>query len=258
MTAPIHRGSDYRIMEQNNMYSRNLHIQKVCKTAGRTIFDHSLITEGDRVLAGLSGGKDSLSMIDFLSLWKARVPIHTELSAAYIEISELGQQLDVPALEQFCADRSVPFHHVVISVDLDKDPNVDKCFVCSWHRRKALFSLAQDLSFNKLALGHHLDDIIATLFMNMAYQANVSTMPVKVSLFGGKLDIIRPFGEIEEEAIVEYARLRDIPVQHAFCPYGKEQSRARMKEIISRLAGDNTRVRKNIYNSMKNIRTDYI
>ena len=240
------------------MYSRNLHIQKVCKAAGRTIFEHTLIADGDRVLAGISGGKDSLSMIDFLSMWKARVPIKASIEAAYVEIEELGQKLDSEALRRFCDERDIPFHHITISVDIDKDPSADKCFVCSWHRRKALFDLAREQSFARLALGHHLDDIIATLFMNMAYQGNISTMPVKVSLFGGKLDIIRPFGEIEEEAIAEYARLRDIPVQHAYCPYGKEQSRARMKDIIARIAGDNTRVRKNIYNSMKNIRTDYI
>jgi tRNA 2-thiocytidine biosynthesis protein TtcA len=241
-----------------SMKTRSLHIRKVAKTAGKTIFIHKLLNEGDRVLIGLSGGKDSLSLVDILADWNARSPVKVNISAAHIELDGIGHVIDIPALERFCSERGVAFHHRAVSVDMNRDQDTDKCFICAWYRRKALFNLARELSCTKLALGHHLDDIIVTLLMNMAFRGNISTMSTKVRLFDGNLTIIRPLGEIEESAIVRYAELKKIGVQKVNCEYGKDQARAKFKGIIDQIAGNNPRVRRNIYDSMGDIRKEYL
>jgi tRNA(Ile)-lysidine synthase TilS/MesJ len=233
-------------------------IQKIEKSTGSAIFDYSLFCQNDRVLVGLSGGKDSLSLLDLLVSWNARSPVKIEIFACYIELDALNYMLDVPALESFCAARKVPFHHRKISTDMNRDEKTDKCFICAWHRRKALFDLARELSCQKLAMGHHLDDILATLLMNMSFRGNFSTMPIKVSLFKGNLTIVRPLGRIEEKDIVKYASLRKLPIQHQDCPHGKVQARAKMRPIIESLASLEPRVKMNMFNSMSNVRTEYL
>jgi tRNA 2-thiocytidine biosynthesis protein TtcA len=250
----LRRSSDLMV----SMKTRSLHIRKVAKAAGKTIFIHKLLNEGDRVLIGLSGGKDSLSLVDILADWNARSPVKVCLHAAHIGLDGIGHEIVVPVLERFCSERNVDFHHRVVPVDMNRDQDTDKCFICAWYRRKALFTLARELSCTKLALGHHLDDIIVTLLMNMSFRGNISTMSTRVRLFDGKLTIIRPLGEIEESAIVRYAELKKIDVQKVRCEYGKDQARAKFRGIIDQIAGNNPRVRRNIYNSMGDIRKEYL
>jgi tRNA(Ile)-lysidine synthase TilS/MesJ len=239
-----------------DLYDRN--IRRVAKSAGKMIFDHGLIAQGDRVLVGLSGGKDSLTLLDVLASWNARSPVKAEIVAAHVESSAFGSVSDIDVLTGFCASRGVQLIHRKIDVDLERDPHTDKCFVCAMYRRKELFDIAREFGYNKLALGHHLDDLIATLFMNMCYRGNISTMPLKVNLFKGKLSIIRPLGAVEESAIVTYSRMKKLPVQKHECPYGKDQARRRVNGIIDQLAAGNPCVRSNILRSMSHIRADYL
>jgi tRNA 2-thiocytidine biosynthesis protein TtcA len=240
------------------MKSDDRHIQKVAKSAGSTIFDYKLLSEGNRVLIGLSGGKDSLSLVDILGEWNARSPVKVFLHAAHIECEGLGYSADGDSLREFCEKRNIPFYHRTVTVDFNRDPGIDKCFICAWHRRKALFALAKELDCNRLAFGHHLDDIVITLLMNMSFQGSFSTMPVKVSMFEGELSIIRPLGRIEEKDIIRYADIKKLPIQGYSCPFGIEQSRAKIRDIVESLASLEPRVKRNIFNSMSRIRSDYL
>lgn len=232
--------------------------KKLLKQTGKTINHYKLIKKNDRIIVGLSGGKDSLSLLDLLYLRKQYVPVEHTLIAAYIEIDEIGHRLDINELQKFCDERNLEFIYKKISVDMNKDENKDKCFVCSWHRRKALFKLAEELKCNKLALGHHIDDIIATLFMNMTMQGNISTMPISISLFEGELEIIRPLGQIEENHIIEYSNINKLKIQKHECKFGKNQSREKVTEILSKLYQLNPHVKKNIFRSMSHINKEYL
>lgn len=233
-------------------------IRKVSKICGKTIYDYSLINEGDNVLIGISGGKDSLTLLDILSEKKRKMPISFELKACYIELNDLGKDINVSELKEFCLKRNIDLIHKTVSTNFEQDPSKDKCFVCSWHRRKTLFKVCRELNFNKLALGHNMDDIVQTILMNMCFQGNISTMPIKLKLFDGELELIRPLGEIEESIIEKYSSIKELSIQRHDCPYGKEQSRPIFNDIISDLEKINPNIRKNIFNSLKNIKDEYL
>ena len=233
-------------------------IRDVRKLSGNTIFKYSMIDPDDRILAGLSGGKDSLSMLDVLSDKIRRISVKFSLTAAYIELSGVPSQVKPDALEKLCSQRNIPFIHHVVEIDLSRDPSKSRCYICALHRRNSLFSLAKKLNFNKLALGHNLDDIISTLLMNMSYHGNISTMPPEISLFGGYLKIIRPLAEIDEDDIIKYSKYLNFDIQINPCPFDEGKNRHLVKKLINELAADNKHIKTNIFRSMGRIRSDYL
>lgn len=233
-------------------------LQTVSKAVGSAIFDYKLFHDRDKVLVALSGGKDSLALVDILSGWNRRSPVKINMAVAHIVLDGLGYTANVHELEDFCGQRDVPFICRKTVIDFDKEPSTDKCFVCAWFRRKALFDIVNESGFNKLAFGHHLDDIVITLLMNMSFHGNISTMPVQLSMFGGALEIVRPLCRIEEKDIARYSSLKKLPVQEYRCPFGLEQSRAKIRTILDQLAALEPRVKRNIFNSMSNVKEEYL
>ncbi|MBP9024102.1 MAG: hypothetical protein KBH06_12935 [Spirochaetes bacterium] len=239
-------------------YSDKKLIRDIRKQAGKTIFKYQMLDQNDHVLAGLSGGKDSLAMIDILAEKMRRIPVKFKTTAAYIELAGIPNKIDPLRLKEFCEERSVGFIHRMAEIDLTRDEAKDRCYVCALHRRNSLFKLARELNCAKLALGHNLDDMISTLLMNMSYHGNISTMPANVSLFGGELHIIRPLAEIEEEDIAKYAELLDLGVQISPCPFNEGENRHFIKKLLNELAQKNPHAKTNIYRSMGRIKTDYL
>jgi tRNA(Ile)-lysidine synthase TilS/MesJ len=240
------------------MNSDEYFLRTVSKAVGSAIFDYKLFRGGDKVLVALSGGKDSLALTDILSEWNRRSPVKIDMTAAHIVIDGLGYTANVRELEDFCGERGVPFIVRTASIDFDREPSADKCFVCAWFRRKALFDITNGEKFGTLAFGHHLDDIVITLLMNMSFRGSFSTMPVDLSMFGGALRVVRPLCRVEERDIARYASLKGLPVQEYRCPFGLEQSRAKIRGILDQLASLDPRVKRNIFNSMSNIREEYL
>lgn len=233
-------------------------LHKVSKDCGRTLFNYNLLNNGSRVLAGISGGKDSLTMVDLLAEKRKVIPISFELHAAYVHIEGIPHTTDTDALRRFCEARDVTFHLLHTEVDLTEARQKDLCYFCSLYRRNAMFSFCRDHGFDRLALGHTLDDLASTILMNMAWHANISTMPVSMPLFKGKLTIIRPLAETAESDIIEYCRIRELAVQHQPCPLGAGTNRKQMKDLIASLQETNPRARMNIFRSMRNIKSDYL
>jgi tRNA 2-thiocytidine biosynthesis protein TtcA len=131
------------------------------------------------------------------------------------------------------------------------------CFLCAWERRKKLFQLAHRLKCNKVALGHHKDDIIETLLLNIFYSGEISTMLPLQSLFKGKITLIRPLSLVEEKKIERFARAMDLPFGSSGCPSSGRTKRREVKEIIEALSRKNHRVKGNIFRSLSNIKIDY-
>jgi len=140
------------------------------------------------------------------------------------------------------------------------DEGKTSCFWCSWNRRKALFEIADKLTCNKVALGHHKDDIVETTLMNIIYRGEVSTMNPKQELFDGKITIIRPLCYVEEKMTRAFAKENGFPGHSCSCPFGRDSRRRYIKDFITETGKSTPRIniRTNIFNSISRIREEYL
>ncbi len=238
--------------------SETNYLLQVQKTAGRAINRYGLIGAGDRIAVGVSGGKDSIVLLEALALRRRWIPIHYDLHAIHISVTGITPELDREYYEEFCRELDIAFHLRTIEVDLARDPKKTVCFVCAWHRRKELFRSVKELGCNRLALGHHMDDALETLFLNMTFNGSISSMPPKLAMFGGEFDIIRPLILLQEKQVERYARIRGFPVGKAQCRYGGTTRRADMKRLVAELTKMNGKAKKNLFAAMSNVHQEYL
>jgi tRNA(Ile)-lysidine synthase TilS/MesJ len=232
--------------------------EKICNKVGKTVNEFRLISGGDRVLVGLSGGKDSMILLEALANRKKHLPFDFELFAIHVNVVNIGYGPDTRYLSDFCASIDVPLYLEDIEVDLDVDPRKSPCFVCSWHRRKVIFNRSRELGCNKVALGHHKDDAIQTLLMNMIYHGSVSSLPYSLKMFGGRIHLIRPLLMIPENELSYYAGMRTFKKHEKTCPYDDSTKREAVRNLIRELDKLNRNARKNLFRSMNNIFPDYL
>jgi tRNA(Ile)-lysidine synthetase-like protein len=233
-------------------------LRKTEKTVGRAINRYSLVMENDRVVVALSGGKDSLVMLETLSQRRKRLPVSYEITAVHVHIKNVGYETDTGFLESFCDSLNVPLHIIKTEADLDREKGRAVCFICSWHRRKILFDFMKKEKCNRLALGHHMDDAVETLLMNMISNGSMSSMPPLLSMFGGEFDLIRPLILLTEDEIERYAKLKNFPPQVKSCPYASGTGRATVKKLVREMAVIDKNARRNIFNAMSNIHAEYL
>jgi tRNA 2-thiocytidine biosynthesis protein TtcA len=225
---------------------------------GKAIHQYGLIREGDRILVGVSGGKDSLTMLHLLHERAKRVPTRYELVPVHIDLGFNPDRKKV--LRDFCEARGLLLR--VEETQIGKrahssENRENPCFLCSWERRKRIFSLAQKLRCSKIAFGHHKDDIIETLLLNIFYSAEISTMLPIQTLFKGTMTLIRPMALIEEKKIERFAREKALPFSPSGCPSSGMTKRREVKELIEAMEGKNRKVKGNIFRSLSNIKLDY-
>ncbi|MDR3654067.1 MAG: ATP-binding protein [Paludibacter sp.] len=224
----------------------------------KALSDYRLIENEDHILIGLSGGKDSLALVELLGeRMKIRVP-GFKLTAVHISVENIPYESDLVYLKEHTNQFGIPFVHHITRFDNSTNTNKSTCFLCSWHRRKALFEIAVELGCNKIALGHHLDDIAETLLLNLIYQGSFGSMPPKLKLNKFDMEIIRPLALITEAEMKEFERIRDYQKQIKNCPHEKDSSRREAKKLIAELEKLNPTVRQNIWAAMENIKTDYL
>ena len=246
-------------MEKNEhkLQSEKL-FKKICRKVGTTMRDQSLIIEGDRLLVGLSGGKDSMIMLQALVERRSVVPFDFVIEAAHVEATGIGYQIDREKLSAFCKSMDIPLHYHTIEPDLEKDPSKSACFICSWNRRKVLFNLTSEMNFNKLALGHHRNDANETLLMNMIYQGSISSLPYSLKMFEGKVQLIRPLMDLDERLLVEYAGLNDLVKIEKSCPHENQTRRADIRSLLSKIEELHGQGPFNIFKSMDKISEEYL
>ncbi len=217
---------------------------------------YRLIGDGDRILVGLSGGKDSLLLTELLAQ-RARIQHPRFLvEALHVRMENIHYESDTSYLEHFCVDLGIRLHIVTTSFDTvpataaalrrQKQP----CFLCSWNRRKQLFNLAQQLGCNKIALGHHQDDIIHTALMNLTFQGRFGTMPAMLRMRKMPLAIIRPLCLIEEADIKAYAALRGYQQQKKLCPYETGSHRTDIRQLYDDMQRLNPEARNSIWRAL--------
>jgi tRNA 2-thiocytidine biosynthesis protein TtcA len=226
---------------------------------GKAIHRYGLIQDGDRILVGVSGGKDSLSLLHLLRERRKRVQTHYELIPVHIELGFDSKRANI--LKGFFEAQGLPYH--IEFTDIGKRANSPEnrenpCFLCSWERRKRLFQIAYRLGCNKVALGHHKDDLIETLLLNIFYSGEISTMVPLQTLFKGKITLIRPLVLIEEKKIERFAQEMGLPFGPSGCPSSGKTKRKEVKELIETLGKKNRKVKGNIFRSLSNIKLDYL
>ncbi|MBR8536821.1 tRNA 2-thiocytidine biosynthesis protein TtcA [Carboxylicivirga sediminis] len=233
-------------------------IQKVRQTAGKAINQYQMIEADDKVMVAVSGGKDSLALLEILSNRRKGLPIDYELHAAHIITEDVPYQIDVDWLQSFCTELNVTLHLVTTRANLETAGKKKPCFACSRNRRKELFKLTHSLGIKTLAFGHHLDDAVETLVMNMAQHANISSIPASLNMFENKLKVIRPLTLLTNEEMKNYATLQGFQSLKRECPYEDHTIRLKARRIIDQMTSINPKARINIFNSMKKIDFEYL
>ncbi len=233
--------------------------KRINQAVGRAIHRYELIADGDRICVGLSGGKDSLTLMWFLSERLARIPVHYDLFACYIDPGFPGGFAE--SLQDFCRQNN---WHLQIEysdcgrVAHSRENLENPCFLCSRLRRKRLFEIAAGLGCNKLALGHTQDDIIESLFLNMCYSGELSTMVPYLPMFGGEVTIIRPLALVEERETRRFSEEQNFPRFENPCPSAAVSKRQEIKDLLHELYKKNRKIKGNIFRAMGNVKTDYL
>lgn len=220
--------------------------------------DHEMIEAGDHLLIGLSGGKDSMILAEVMAERRRALPFDFKISAAHIDISNIGYESDRKELESFCKDLDIDFIYKTSEIVIEGDSKKAVCFTCSWSRRKTLFNLARELKCKKLALGHHRYDALETLLMNMIYHGSVSSMPYTLSMFDGEVELIRPLLDMDENLLVEYAELRNYAFEKKDCPHESENKRDTVRNLIKEIEQIHGKGAYNMFHSMDKIFEEYL
>ena len=188
--------------------------KRLCRQVGQAISDYKLIEAGDRIMVCMSGGKDSYGMLDILLKLKARAPVDFELVAVNLDQKQPGFPAEV--LPAYLRDLGVEFHietQDTYSIVKEKIPEgKTMCSLCSRLRRGILYRVARELRCNKLALGHHRDDMLQTFFLNMFFGGKLKGMPPKLVSDNGEFMVIRPLAYVAEQDLARWAQQRQFPI----------------------------------------------
>ena len=246
-------------MEQMKKNTEEMRLLKRVRTRlMKGICQYGLIEDGDRILIGLSGGKDSLALLELLAERSRIYKPKFSVVAAHVVMKNIAYESDLGYLKAFAEERGVPFVCEEMSFDPSTDSRKSPCFLCSWNRRKALFTLAKEHGCNKIALGHHMDDILETLLMNMTFQGAFSTMPPRLEMRKFDMTVIRPLCLVHESDLKELSALRGYRKQIKNCPYERDSHRSDMKEVLRRLEEMNPEARYSLWGSMGNVQEDLL
>ena len=206
------------------------------------IEEFDLIKDGDRVIIGVSGGKDSLTLLRMLSRMRKFKKLNFELIVGHMAADVSSGNIDRPeTIEEICKKFDVPFYCEKVSLknpEFNKRGKVD-CYWCSYQRRRVIFKLAEEHKCTKIIFAHHQDDFVITSFMNLFYISSVLPMRVKHSFFDGKYDIIRPMCLVREKEVIEYAKIMEFPSSPCNCPIGKDGRREEVAGILKNLEKNN-------------------
>jgi tRNA 2-thiocytidine biosynthesis protein TtcA len=207
---------------------------KLLRLTGETIGEYGLVNDGDKIMVCLSGGKDSYALLDLLLVLQGRAPVHFDLVAVNLDQKQPGFPAHV--LPDYLSRMGVPFHieerdtYSIVKRLIPEGQTT--CSLCSRLRRGHLYCVATELGATKIALGHHRDDIVETLFLNLFYTGKLKTMPPKLRSKDGRHIVIRPLAAVRESDLVRYAELRAFPITPCnLCDTQEDLKRKQIKEF---------------------------
>lgn len=230
--------------------------KRLRRQTGQAIEDYRMIEEGDRIMVCLSGGKDSYTMLDILMNLQRSAPVDFELVAVNMDQKQPGFPVEV--LPDFLDTLGIEYYIVnkdTYSIVKDKIPEgKTTCGLCSRLRRGTLYGFAEEIGANKIALGHHKDDIVQTLFLNMFYGSRMAAMPPKLLSDDGRNVIIRPLAYCREKDIEQFAAYKEFPIIPCnLCGSQENLQRQNIKQMLQGWErADASRIEK-IFTAMQNI-----
>ncbi len=228
----------------------------------KAVREYRMFAEGDGVLVAVSGGADSMSLLHLLSQRLSIYAPALRLRAVYVDHG-FGQNSS-----ERCRIMRDYWHRLGVSGRIlqtgigplahSEANHENPCFLCSRIRRKHIFATAELFGCNKIAFGHHKDDLVETLLLNMAFGREISTSPPNLAIHEGRFHLVRPLLFAEEEMIKTYAAGNDIPVFRQECPSDGASRRQTIKEWLASLEAVHPGSRENIFQSMKRVKRDYL
>jgi tRNA 2-thiocytidine biosynthesis protein TtcA len=222
-----------------------------------------MLSEGDRVLVGVSGGADSLTLLKLITGPLLFVPEPEFVMAVYVDMGFEGTN-GQPALQLRSHFEREGYNYQIVNTDIgplahsDYNRKASPCFLCSRMRRKRLFELAKKFHCNKLAFAHNKDDVIETLLLNVFFGREISTMIPYQPFFKGDFCLMRPLAYTEEHFLKRFAREAQLPVLENPCPTAKNTKRKYIKDLIKKLDEDHRGVKENIFKAMRHVKPDYL
>ena len=229
-------------------------MQKMMGLMRRCIDDYHMIESGDRIAVGVSGGKDSLTLLTVLAALRAYYPKPFELEALSIDMGLGG--MDFAPVERLCRELDVPYtirHTEIGKIIFDCRKEKNPCSMCAKMRRGALNDLILEHGFNKVALGHHFDDAVETMLMSLLYEGRIGCFEPVTYLSRTGVTQIRPMLYVGEQAIEHFAARMQLPVVHNTCPADKHTKRQEVKELIVTLQAQYPDLKTKIFGAMQRL-----
>lgn len=239
------------------MLIKNKHFRKVKRLTGQAVGEFKLIEDGDRIAVAVSGGKDSYALLHILDQLRRRAPIQFELIAVNVDAGFPDYRKDV--LEDYLKECDFQVHMEATNcsqiIEEKRHPGSSYCSFCARLRRGVLYSVADRLGCNKIALGHHLDDFIETLLLNQFYSGKLAAMSPKLLADNKRHTVIRPLVYVEESDIIKLAHQNGFPVIDCGCPMmGQEdQKREKMKQLLTELNKENRYLKSSMIRALSNV-----
>ncbi len=230
--------------------------KKLLHYTGKAIADFNMIEFGDKVLACLSGGKDSFVLVNILRLLRLRTNNKFKVTVFILDQGLPG--FNAEPLRLWLEDKKMP--HIIFKEDTyaivkSKAQNNNYCMLCSRLRRGIIYNYAKKNGFNKIALGHHRDDLIASLLMSIFYQGEIASMPPKLLAKDKQNIVIRPLCYCQEKDILAYAAQKEFPIiPKNLCNSKENPSRKRVELLIKELAKENPKIPSNILHALQRVR----
>ena len=236
---------------------------RLSRTMLETVGTYGLIEPGDRILVAVSGGKDSATLLDLLSRARRKAPIDFELVALHLDQGQPGY--DGAPLAAWLQELGVPFEiayedtYSIVLEDAERNATRTYCRLCSRLRRGILYTAAERLGCNKLALGHHRDDALETLLLNLLYAGRLQAMPAIYTTNDGRFRVIRPLIECAEREIAAHARAAGYPIIPCnLCGSQENLKRERVARLLDELEREQPAVRQVMLAALKNVRPSHL
>ena len=235
---------------------------KIAKKVTKAIIDHRLIEDGDRVMVGLSGGKDSWALIQILDVLRQRAPIAFSLVAVTVDSGYDGYRHDL--ISKTCEERGWEYRivHTEIGATIDEllDAEATPCSLCARFRRGVLYRLASEVGATKIALGHHLDDFIETLLLNLFFAGTLKAMPARLVSDDGRHVVIRPLVGVTESEARNYAKASELPIIGCCCPACGDLGlqRQRVKRLIAELEVEHPDIKSSMIRAIGNVASRHL
>src|SRR5437762_12200795 len=230
---------------------------RIAKRTTKAIVDYQMIEDGDRVMVGLSGGKDSWALLQVLDVLRPRAPIQFSLVAVNVDSGYKEYKHDVIA--NTCRERGwdLRIEHTTIGEVMDDllDSNATPCSLCARLRRGVLYRIAKEVGANKIALGHHADDFIETLLLNLFFAGALKAMPAKLVSDDGEHVVVRPLVYVGEDEARAYTKACELPIIGCCCPACGDLSlqRQRAKRLLVELEREHPGVKQSMLKALANV-----